>query len=72
MFSGNVEVYLLTQDGEKEICQDLGLQLGIGAGLLVLALGIITICVYKLCITVSTRDNHHLCLQVLYNGEYPG
>ena len=48
----SVEVHLLLEEGRKEVCLDLGLQLGVGAGVLVLLVGIITICVYKICIEV--------------------
>ena len=44
---------LVTKDGKKEECAALGLQLGIGAGVLVFILGILTLIIYKLCIEVK-------------------
>ena len=56
--TGGLDVYLVLVEGEKEVCDNIGLQLGIGAGLLVFLIGLVTIVIYKCCIVVSISNKY--------------
>ena len=58
LYIGGLDVYLVLVEGEKEVCDNIGLQLGIGAGLLVFLIGLVTIVIYKCCIVVSISSKY--------------
>ena len=54
----NVWVVLHTFDGAQEICSDLVTGLSLGAGALVLLLGLLSILFYKCCIVIEDRRQY--------------
>ena len=54
----NVWVVLHTSDGTREICSDLVTGLSLGAGALVLLIGLLSIFIYKCCIVIDDRRQY--------------
>lgn len=54
----NVWVVLHTFDGTVEVCSGLVTGLSVGAGALVLLLGLLSICFYKCCIVIDDRRQY--------------
>ena len=54
----NVWVVLHTFDGTREICSDLVTGLSLGAGALVLLIGLLSIFIYKCCIVIDDRRQY--------------
>ena len=54
----NVWVVLHTFDGKREICSDLVTGLSLGAGALVLLIGLLSIFIYKCCIVIDDRRQY--------------
>ena len=54
----NVWVVLHTSDGTREVCSDLVTGLSLGAGALVLLIGLLSIFIYKCCIVIDDRRQY--------------
>lgn len=54
----NVWVVLHTWGGTREVCSGLVTGLSLGAGALVLLLGLLSICFYKCCIVIDDRRQY--------------